>query len=330
MRTQQYFTRYFGIVLLTVGLAGCDPDSVDSVDFGVSIENTTIHVGDAVNFVFDGNPDYIVFYPGTDSCNYANHERTSTQLDSLWLSCKIDQVYTDLTSYKEDTIMHAFISTDFTGEQTPEAIAAATWIDISGYGENQLNMPVATTNPTIPTIHTDMDLTDYLEKDFFIGFRYLAGPNNNASSSYGKPRVYIDSLTLHKRELSKYVIKMDDAINEWGFSTVRVKVAKENNTNYVIATNRLTFFPDASTEKTKDVEVWMVSQKVTPTKVDPDRGIAIKSTNAKLASYQYTYDTPGTYTATFIATNANMWDSSRVLREVTVTVLENSSTETTE
>lgn len=324
MKTKRLLTKYAWTPLLAAGLTACNMDDVKDVEFGVSIENTTAYVGDAVNFQFEGNPDYIIFYPGTKECSYANRERTRIELDSIGMSCRVDQFYTDLPSYsgEENTIMHAYISTDYTGELTAEAVGKATWTSISGNGENMLKMPVATTSPTIENVKSEMNLSDYLDKKFFIAFKYKAGPNNNASSSYGKPRVQVKEPTLAKREPDKNIINMTDAVNEWGFNIIQVKVAKENNTKYEVSKNELLFFPDKDTEKTRDVEVWMISQELDPTSVQPDRGMPIKSTNAKLPSYQYTYDKPGTYTATFIATNANMWNSNQVLREVTVTVKE--------
>lgn len=324
MKTKRLLIRYAWMPLLAAGLTACDMDDVKDVKFGVDIENATAYVGDAVNFQFDGNPDYIIFYPGTKECSYANRERTRIELDSIGISCRVDQFYTDLPSYsgEENTIMHAYISTDYTGELTPEAIGKATWTDISGNGDNQLKMPVAVKSPTIENVQSKMNLSDYLDKKFFIAFRYKAGPNNNAASSYSKPRVQVKELTMAKREPDKNIINMTDAVNEWGFNIIRVKVAKENNTQYEVSKNELLFFPNAATEKTRDVEIWMISQKLEPDVVQPDRGMPIKSTNAKLPSYQYTYDKPGTYTATFIATNANMWNSDQVLREVTVTVKE--------
>lgn len=324
MEMRRVLIRYAWLPLLATGFTACDRDEAKSVDFGVSIANTTIYAGDAVNFEFEGNPDYIVFYPGTKECSYANRERTRIELDSIGVSCRVEQVYTDLESYsgEEHTIMHAFISQDYSGELTPEAIRAATWKDISGYGDNQLNMPVVIKSPNATVDYTAIDLSAYLDSKFFIAFRYAAGPNNNEASRYGKPRVQIKELTMAKREPDKNIIRMTDAVSDWGFNTIRVKVAKENNTKYDIEKNQLSFFPDAASEKKRDVEVWMVSQKLDPAIVLPDRGMPIKSTNARLPSYQFHYDKPGTYTATFIATNANMWNSRQTLREVTVTVQE--------
>lgn len=322
MKTQSILTTFLSLLLCSAMLTACDRDESAAVRFEVNVPQATVKAGEAVNFEFTGNPDYLVFYPGTKECSYANRERTQIELDSLGISCTIDQVYTDLVSYagESNTVLRAFISKDYSGENTPQALQKATWTEISGTADGKLHTPVATTNPTVSVPYTETNISSYLKEPFCIGFRYKAAPNTNPKSKYGKPRVQVKQLTLAKRDPEKNVVYMSDAVNEWGFSILRVQVAKENNTRYTVEKNQLTFFPDAATEKDRDVEVWMVSKKIDPRSVQPDRGMPIKSTNAKLPSYKYVYDRPGTYTATFVATNANAWTSERVVREVTVRV----------
>ena len=49
---------------------------------------------------------------------------------------------------------------------------------------------------------------------------------------------------------------------------------------------------------------------------------AIKTIEAYLRSYSYTYKEPGTYTATFVATNANLWNSQQQTIQLTIQVNE--------
>lgn len=326
MRTKDLLIRYAWMPLLAAGFSACNPDEAKNVAFEVSTETMTVEAGDPVTFNFGGNPDYIVFYPGTRDCSYDNRERTRLPLDSIGMSYGVAQIYSEPKVYNnlDESLLSVYISKDFTGEQTPQAIAAATWTELSGKGENKLETPIPVgdkaVNVNIP--HTAANLTEYLGDEFYIGFQYKAGPNMIAASTYAKPRIDINGLRLAKREPNKNIINMDDAVNEWAFSVVQVKTAKPDNPKYTIAKASLMFFPDAVTEKTRDVEVWMVSQKIVPTAVQPDRGMPIKGTNVRLDSYQYTYPQAGTYKATFIATNANMWESNAVIREVTVIVNE--------
>lgn len=316
MKINNLILKYVWMPLIAGTFASCQTDNVDDIEFGVSADKTTVTVGEAVRFRFDGNPDYISFYPGTKTCNYANRERTRIEgVDSVGMSCKIEQVYTELKAYKDQQLLTACVSTDFTGVYTPENIAAATWKAVEG-----LKMPVsATANVTIE--YTEADLREYLDKDFYVAFQYKAGPNTIKESNYGKPRIQIKLLTLAKRDPDKYVYKDEDVAYGWGFQTVLVQTQPKGE-KYDITESMLSFFPDKDTEKDKDVEAWMISKKLNAATIEPDRGTPIKSTNARLPYYEFRYDRPGTYKATFIATNANMWNSKQAVREVTITVNE--------
>lgn len=66
----------------------------------------------------------------------------------------------------------------------------------------------------------------------------------------------------------------------------------------------------------------MVSQGINPRSVEPDKGTAIQSVESRLNEYSYSYRKAGTYTATFVARNANMWNSKTTVRQMTITVQE--------
>lgn len=311
-------------------------DRVDSVNFNVSVPQE-IYAGEPVTFTFDGNPDYIVFYSGTAGNQYANHNRTNIGIDRMDISYYITQRYTTRQDFKEP-ILHVMVSEDFTGEQTAAAIQAATWTELSAQtGSTTAEKPFPVPNPDAveqnPTGYaraTNVDFSAYKDKKFFFAFKYLAGLHptisggSGANATYANhPRIDITEMNMQKVAAgSGETIVMDDLQNEWGFSTIFVNSTTQ--ATYTVSSNTLMLQPQGD-HRDQPVEVWMVSQRLDPTAVEPDRGTALKGTNIALSSYQYTYPEPGTYTATFIATNANMWDSSQVVREVTFEVKDRNS-----
>lgn len=311
-------------------------DRVDSVNFNVSVPQE-IYAGEPVTFTFDGNPDYIVFYSGTAGNQYANHNRTNIGIDRMDISYYITQRYTTRQDFKEP-ILHVMVSEDFTGEQTAAAIQAATWTELSAQtGSTTAEKPFPVPNPDAveqnPTGYaraTNVDFSAYKDKKFFFAFKYLAGLHptisggSGANATYANhPRIDITEMNMQKVAAgSGETILMDDLQNEWGFSTIFVNSTTQ--ATYTVSSNTLMLQPQGD-HRDQPVEVWMVSQRLDPTAVEPDRGTALKGTNIALSSYQYTYPEPGTYTATFIATNANMWDSSQVVREVTFEVKDRNS-----
>lgn len=114
---------------------------------------------------------------------------------------------------------------------------------------------------------------------------------------------------------------MSNTATDWGFQIVYEN--SEQKGSYLVNDESLLFQPQKNLEHNDDdIIVWMVSQNLVPNSVSPDRGTAIKGTDVALSSYTYTYSQPGVYTATFIATNANMWNSKQTIKEITFTVSE--------
>lgn len=324
------FKNYNLLLLLAILATACDRDAVDDVEFDVTLKGTaTISAGEDVTFLFDGNADYITFYSGCHENNYANRERTETELSSLKMTCNIRQQYND-KDYLNQELFFAYLSTDFSGIYTADELNRATWIPISGREFNRLPVPVPTSASPVETSGT-IDLSTYigLEKKFYIAFQYNAPgrtsfPAANGSGRYiNRPRVDVTGLALLKTTADGQDINVNNAITEWGFRPIYQQSVE--NKNYQVNDNGLLFQPqkagiDTTTGREPDEIVWMVSTLINPKSVEPDRGTAIKSIEAALPSYTYTYKEAGTYTATFIATNANLWNGNQLMKQITITV----------
>lgn len=324
--------RYY-ILLLMLGAAAtsCDRDSVDTVKFDVTVQNNgTVSAGQDAVFLFSGNADYITFYSGAPESNYEHRNRTEAELAALKMSCTIRQQYNDL-DYLNREIFFAYVSTDFSGIYTPEELNKATWTPLSGREYNRLPVPVpASASPVETSGSIDLGAYVGLEKDFYIAFLYKAAgrasiPQANGGGRYtNRPRIDVSGLSMQKTTTDGEVVNVENAITEWGFRPVYQQ--STGNKNYQVNDNGLLFQPqkavtDASTGREPDETVWMVSALIRPKAVEPDRGMAIKSIEANLNSYASTYKEPGSYTATFVATNANLWNGSQVVKQVTVNVI---------
>lgn len=82
------------------------------------------------------------------------------------------------------------------------------------------------------------------------------------------------------------------------------------------------FFIHSSGGSTALKYSWLVSDLFVVNGCTPDAGTAIKSMHQSLSAYNYTYNTPGTYTATFVATNGNYKQETSVVKEYTIVVTE--------
>ena len=251
--------------------------------------------------------------------------------------------YAENYDYLGDRILRVMISDtyDGSGEINPEE-----WHDLTdpdpAVNEEYLKSVILETSTTAKLPYAAVNLSQYKDKDFYLAFRYLAEPHTGIKSeghtlpsdptktySYdNRPRIDITELKLVKREPDKNLIVVEDMVREFVFTPHFVTSKVQNNftvsnysmmfqpQEYVVTDGKIT----VNESQDYDIDVWMVSQKLSPHSVEPDRGTPIKGTNARLGIYQHTYNEPGTYPATFIVTNANKWNSEQIVREVTVEV----------
>lgn len=308
-------------------LAGCDRDGVDDVEFDVEIQNRAddIRVGDEVTFLFSGNAQYIAFFSGENGNSYANIERDSVALSSLQMSCTVKQQYTD-KEYRLKEMIHAYISHDFRGIYDLEHLQQATWTKISGQEYNRLTVPLTENSPT-EEVSSTIDLMDYKDTPFYVAFQYNAPKRTDVPASSGNgryvvaPRVDVNPIALQKVTVEGETVVWDNASTDWGFQVLHEKTT--GTSNYSVNDGGLLFQPQQGKEHTdEDVIVWMVSRLIRPWEVEPDRGTAIKSTDAYLPAYSHVYSKPGTYQVTFVATNATLWNSDRTVKQLTITVKE--------
>lgn len=315
----------YGMLLCLLVATACNRNDVENVKFQVNIENGTasLRAGEPVTFVFDGNAEYIAFFSGESGNCYANINRDSVGVASLKMATTIKQQYTD-TEYRQKEIVHAYISQDFDGDYTLTGINKANWQKISGNGYNQLDVPLTEKSAT-DQVSDEIDLDTYKSRPFYVAFQYNAFKRTDVPASSGggryvvQPRIDINPLTLSKTTVEGEEVVWDNPSTEWAFQVVYEKSTQSSS--YSINDGGLLFQPQQGKEHTyDDVIVWMISKQMRPWEVEPDRGTPIKTLGANLPSYSHVYNEPGQYTATFIATNANLWDSSQVVKEITFTI----------
>lgn len=320
------------LLLLWAG-SSCNRDAVDGLTFQVKTEGgvNIVKTDQEIHFLLEGNADYIVFYSGEEGSNYDHRTRTEAEIASLTMSCEIKQQYNDLNYWGKE-IFHIYLSTDFSGAYTPEAANRATWIPLSGKEYGHLPVPVPSSASAVSTSGS-IDLSAYtdINKPFYIAFQYNAFgrdaiPASNGGGRYtNRPRIDVTGLTLRKVTAEGQVVEQDNAISQWAFQPILQQSA--TGTNYQVNDNGLLFQPqkatiDATTGREPDEIVWMVSGPIHPRQMEPDRGTPIQSIEARLTTYSYAYRKAGNYTATFVASNANLWDSTQKVSQVTIQVQE--------
>lgn len=305
--------KYLYLLLIATGglLSSCDSEKVDDVHFNVTVANNPkeIYVDDEVTFDFTGNPAYIVFYSGESGNEYAYKDRLNVKVESMRFSYTITQQYTDAIFQNKET-MQIYISENFNGDYTSAGMEKATWTKLSGTGEGELKVPLCD-GIRKEEVTENADFSMYKDQKFYLGIRY-----KTTTPASGWPRVDVTSMNLEK-VIPGGAVPMTNPNKEFGF---RFVFLDSEFGNFWGDDVKLLFQPKSETEGTYDV--WAVSKQIDVSAVSPDMGVPIKSLDMKSPSYTYKYTEPGEYTVTFVALNANMWNSKSVMKEVKVVVKE--------
>ena len=321
-------TLLYGMMLLAATtFTSCDNNSIEELDFNVSIENgtTTVKAGEPVTFLFSGDPDYLIFYSGEFGKKYANRNRYHADIQDLTLTYDLELKYAR-KDYRNG--LRVLISEDFSGVYDEENVNAATWTDLDG----QLKVPVITSTyegyQSGAVTDVTIDMSAYEDKPFYIALEYNMSPLTDQELADGQvhPDAYFYpelSYTLDGKTMEKTSPKTD-----FNFGFVDI-VRNTNSTDNPTVTNCDDTRVSINGRRGRNgTHIWAISQKIDASKVSADEGESIKSLSAALPSYEYIYTEPGEYTATFVARNANAWNMAEAVREITITVTEEDTGDT--
>ena len=293
---------------LAVLLFSCSKYKLDDPVFDVTADEVTVKAGEPVNFNFEGNPQMLSFYSGEfmNDYSYASSARTLSNAYLSFTSTK--------ASGSQNNQLSILVSSDFNGNYDIEDIRAATWTDITkGF--------VLAANSTI-TESTEQDIFDLVEdgKPVYIAFRYITRPQ----AEFGGQRNWnIYSILLTSKLDGREVNLLDFGAGK-NFRVFSYGNKQEGRS--VVSSTGLLFKGNAATELQQEyTEDWGVSRAayVLPNDLGSDKSISLKLFNeAKKESYSYTYDVPGTYTATFVAETSNVYGNKKVVKQIQITVTE--------
>ena len=331
---------YLYIAALSVALmtTGCEGEFDKEAALSVTAEQTdnvstvgdtiVVKAGEPVNFLFSGDPDFITFYSGEAGSKYIYRDRTEVaaeDIESSTLSFKVWYQYgkmPDMTQPDATSLVSMFISNDFPGLAKNNFTADSALVD--GYRWNALvadaDMPQTIQGSEAKADAYTIDMKDYATTTFTLAIRYcsksVAMKADGVSSVSAQPKAYFSGMTIVNKMKDGTTTKL--YASDFGLTPANM-FCHLNLTDQKTMTG--SFFIHSSAAGTHYKYAWLVSNPIKMNLCSPDKGVAIKSTNNDLGNYSYTYDTPGVYKATFVATNANYKNTSSVIKEVNVKVV---------
>lgn len=309
------------LLFLTSIFGACDNNSIDDLNFSLSLDNSqgTYKVGEPVTFNLYGDPDYLLFFSGEFGKKYANRNRTQADVQELSLTYNMELQYASARFRKGFRVL---ISDDFNGIYDEENINKATWSDMDG----QLLVPVIESedkgyqNGAVRNVH--VDLSAYKYKNFYLALEYNLPPIEYPDVDTRNAHPDVHFYPTLNQTVDGTVTKKASPKEDFGFNFVRIKSnddSKDNPTVTVVNDEKVTINGRNGKNGT---HVWAISQPIDAAKVSPDEGLSLKTYSAALPNYTHIYNKPGEYTATFVARNANAWNCTEQVKEVKVKVVE--------
>ena len=315
--------RIFILSAALVAFCACQHDIVRVTDFKVTLDSDNTYIaGEPVTFNFDGEVDNIIFYSGETGSQYVYKDRYTVPTEDV-KAVNLDMSFQ--ARYGNAGALEVWVSNTFEGlngeDGAADRAAIQAMVDSNMEGWTRLDYEEgASTKWT----EQQFDLSEYVD-NFCIAFHWCP-----ASASATQRHYWINgtlSLELEGAEPTA----MD--ISELGLVTVMMNEEIEdpyhkNSGNGSIILNNpktasLIFQGVGANELTYALDGWAISTPAPLNRVANDKAAVIKNQQNYLTSYSYVWTKPGTYTVTFVGTNANYMSSTNEVHEFTITILEN-------
>lgn len=288
------------ISLLCIGLVvlACNKrDKVGVPEFNVTTPSTTYKLGDTIVFNFSGNAQYISFWSGMPGHEYQHRDRLFNTGYKLLVR------FNTFQSFNVQDNFTVWVSNDFNGTYDTTNVKKATWTDITSR---------ATLSKGADQVQSGtLDLSEFTDgnKSATIAFRY----KGIAASSQ-----------------SRWVVRTFNADYQAPDGTV-TPVSKMDNTGWkavsfqnpvdVWSITSAQLLMRGNNQSLLDDD-WVLSRSYNPNAASPDKGEGIKDITFNLDKYvpDNQYTKPGTYKATFVASNASYENREQVVKEITITI----------
>ena len=319
MKKQKTYT--LGLLSLALLVCGCRKqfETTDAVDFKVTTASQTFKVGEVVRFNFAGDPDFIIFYSGEKGNEYAFKDKDRITDTEMTFSFTTSTASGTPGSPNPARVPICY-STDFSGEYTEEGVRAATWIDIT----DQFIQPTDT--GVTDLLSGDVNVTDYFPDDetpLYFCFHYLIDAYIEGTANY-RTNWYYKGLQFKgiAEDISEVVYDMSTL----NCQLVLASTYDDCPSSGLPDVNASRIWFRSENRPAISRECWAVCgpvYKVKQINDGPDHGVGIKAmAEASLSRYECIYETPGEYTVTFVAANANVYGRNETVCSLKIYIVE--------
>ena len=307
---------FAAIVLATA----CQQAVVYEIDYSISLDKSNTYIaGEPVKFNFSGDVDNIVFYSGEVGSQYKFKDRYEVPMEAV-KSANLNIGYKP--RYGDAGALEVYVSNKFAGLDGSDGAADRATIKamVEGGMQDWTRLDYQEGAPDKWTSQ-DYDLKDYLD-NFSIAFHWCPATFTKTQRWYllnGTVTLDLEGMnpsTIDFKSMDLVSVMMNEEVEDpykkdGGNGTINFNKTDAHIVMQGVGANVLPYAIDA----------WVISKPLPLNKVANDKGTVIKNLQNYLHSFEYTWNEPGTYTVTFVGTNANFAASSQKIYEMTINIL---------
>lgn len=306
--------KYYNLLLIISTLIACNEEievSKNIDDFNVTTSTTTYKAGETINFNFTGNPGIISFYSGEVGSDYAFKDGRITETEAT----KTMSFTSSVSLGDQANQLSVMVSSDFNGNRLAFSnVEAATWTDVTS------RFKLSTSASFLASGNKDISDLAVEGKPLYVAFKYITRPQ----TENGVARQWMIRNFVLTTSSPIGTLTLADSKNA-GFMIVDQNPLTYPARSSVSSTTVTLLGHNFTAEKDTLSENWAISNPINLGSIDqgPDRPIAVKgNSDARMDSFSYVYQKPGTYKVWFIASNTNIDQNLVVIRQLDITITE--------
>ena len=302
--------------------SSCEQDIVEKVECSVTLDPAnTYYAGDPVRFVFDGTPDNVLFYSGETGSQYQFKDRYTVpveQVNSAALTIDFQARY----GYAGG--LDVYVSDSFEGLKGDDGAADRATVQamVDGGMQGWTKLDYDEGASTVWT-HQTYDVGTMLS-NFSLAFHWH--PKRDGKSAQRTYWVNGDiSLemegsapsTMSIMALNPITVMMNEELDPYHKNSGNGSIRFDNSTAADIC-----FQGAGATVLSYALDGWVFTTPSALNVVDNDKGTVVKNLQNYIDSYEYTYDEPGNYTATFVCRNSNYKAESELVKQIQFSIID--------
>ena len=288
------------ILIFSIALCFISCDNTIPVEPNAAFtpDSLEFKAGSEIVFKYSGDCDYVTFWSGEEGKVFENRHRIEVPVDSAYFQFNN---YTAYGNTAQPRPISVYISNSFKGNYSELGIydISTSWDTIT-----PANTPnVSASLVAVPS--GKINITKYKDAPFFIAFKFVS------DSMSGTAR----QVRIKDFEINAYTnagLIKSNILSTFGFKPVNIKGPGSWTQTSVQMDIRGT--------AQKWEEDWFITKEISLSRVNSDKGIAIKTLADNMADFRYIYTKPGVYNATLEIVNSRYGESKVVYQNITFTV----------